>query len=109
MIRIWSAPLALANYAVLGWLVGQARAALALAVQIAINLVNMAATVLLVLWFDAGIAGAAIAAVIAEATGVVLGIVIARRAGARRARRFHRATLLDRAELMRMLTSTATS
>src|SRR5450631_109698 len=35
-IRIWSAPLALANYVVLGWLVGQARARLALGVQIAI-------------------------------------------------------------------------
>ena len=31
-IRIWSAPLALANYVVLGWLIGQARARLALAV-----------------------------------------------------------------------------
>jgi len=30
-IRIWSAPLALANYVVLGWLIGQARATLALA------------------------------------------------------------------------------
>src|SRR3981189_2117724 len=28
-IRIWSAPLALANYVVLGWLIGQARAKLA--------------------------------------------------------------------------------
>jgi multidrug resistance protein, MATE family len=78
-IRIWSAPLAFANYAVLGWLVGQARATLALLVQIAINLVNVAATVALVLWFDAGIAGAASAAVIAEATGLVIGILIALR------------------------------
>ena len=69
-IRIWSAPLVLANYVVLGWLIGQARARLALGVQIAINLINMAATVLLVLVLDAGIAGAAIAAVIAEATGL---------------------------------------
>jgi multidrug resistance protein, MATE family len=67
-IRIWSAPLALANYVVLGWLIGQARATLALAVQIAINIINMAATVLLVLVLDAGIAGAAIAAIVAEAT-----------------------------------------
>ena len=61
-IRIWSAPLALGNYVVLGWLIGQARAKLALGTQIAINLINMAATVLLVLVFDFGIAGAAIAA-----------------------------------------------
>jgi multidrug resistance protein, MATE family len=78
-IRIWSAPLALANYVVLGWLVGQARAKLALMVQIAINLINVAATLLLVIRFEAGIAGAAGAAVIAEAVGVLLGIIIARR------------------------------
>jgi multidrug resistance protein, MATE family len=101
-IRIWSAPLVLANYVVLGWLIGQARARLALSVQIAINLINAAATVLLVLVFDAGIAGAAIAAVVAEATGLVLGVLVA----------WHlthgqlavpRAALLDRAKLMRML------
>src|SRR6266478_945874 len=66
LIRIWSAPLVLANYVVLGWLIGQARAKLALATQIAINLVNAVATVLLVLVLNAGIAGAAIAAVIGE-------------------------------------------
>jgi MATE family, multidrug efflux pump len=78
-VRIWSAPLVLANYVVLGWLIGQARARLALMTQIAINLINAAATVLLVLVFDAGISGAAIAAVIAEATGLLLGISIAYR------------------------------
>jgi len=78
-IRIWSAPLALGNYVVLGWLIGQARAKLALGTQISINVINMAATMLLVLVFDFGIAGAAIAAVIAEAAGLLLGVVIARR------------------------------
>ena len=57
IIRIWSAPLALANYVVLGWLIGQARATLALSVQIAINLINMVATILLVLVADLGICG----------------------------------------------------
>src|SRR5665213_633297 len=81
-IRIWSAPLALANYVVLGWLVGQARARLALAVQMAINLINAGVTAVLVLSLDAGIAGAAIAAVIAEASGLALGLLIARRLNA---------------------------
>ena len=48
-VRIWSAPFALANYVLLGWLVGLARADTALALQIAINVVNIVATVLLVL------------------------------------------------------------
>jgi len=101
-IRIWSAPLALANYVVLGWLIGQARAKLALGVQIAINLINMAATVLLVLVLDAGIAGAAIAAVVAEATGLLLGVLIARRLTDGEPP-IPRAALLDRAKLLRML------
>ena len=101
-IRIWSAPLVLANYVVLGWLIGQARAKIALSVQITINLTNAAATVVLVLVFDFGIAGAAIAAVIAETTGLVLGVLIARGL-ARGQPAVPRAALLDRAKLIRML------
>ena len=101
-IRIWSAPLVLANYVVLGWLIGQARARLALGLQIAINLINMAATALLVLVFDFGIAGAAIAAVVAEVTGLLLGVLIAR--GLSRGQpAVTRAALLDRTKLVRML------
>ena len=103
IIRIWSAPFVLANYVVLGWLIGQARATLALTTQVAINLTNAVATVLLVLVFDAGIAGAAIAAVIAEAAGLVLGLLMAVRL-TRGKRTIARATLFDRAKLMRMLT-----
>ena len=57
---------------------------------------------LLVLVFDFGIAGAAIAAVIAEATGLLLGVVIAQRL-CRGQSAVSRATLFDRAKLMRML------
>jgi MATE family, multidrug efflux pump len=101
-IRIWSAPLVLANYVVLGWLIGQARARLALGVQIAVNLINAAATVLLVLRFNAGIAGAASAAVVAEAAGLVLGVLIAWRLS-RGLPAVPRAALFERAKLMRML------
>ena len=101
-IRVWSAPLALANYVVLGWLIGQARATLALAVQIAINVVNMMATVLLVLVLDFGIAGAAIAALTAEALGLVIGVSIAHRLSQDHLP-LTRATLLDRQKLQRML------
>ncbi|WP_298375927.1 MATE family efflux transporter [uncultured Bradyrhizobium sp.] len=102
MIRIWSAPLALANYVILGWLVGQARANLALVLQIVINLINMAATVLLVQVYGTGIAGAAIAAVLAETAGFVVGIVVAWRIS-RGGFAVPAATLFDRAKLMRML------
>jgi MATE family multidrug resistance protein len=101
-IRIWSAPLALANYVVLGWLIGQARARMALGTQITINVINMAATIMLVLVLDFGIAGAAIAAVIAEAAGLLLGVMIARELSQGQLA-VKRATLFDRAKLMRML------
>ncbi|ABE38029.1 MATE efflux family protein [Rhodopseudomonas palustris BisB5] len=100
-IRIWSAPLVLANFAVLGWLVGQARATLALSVQVAINLVNISATIALVLWFDFGIAGAAVAAVIAEGSGLLIGLVIAAWLG-RGIPRTSRAMLFDPSRLKRM-------
>jgi MATE family multidrug resistance protein len=102
-VRIWSAPLVLANYVMLGWLIGQARARMALATQIAINLTNAVATVLLVLVFDAGIAGAAIAAVIAEAIGLLLGVLMAYRLTQGKLE-IPRAALFERAKLMRMLT-----
>ena len=101
-IRIWSAPIVLANFVVLGWLIGQARATLALAIQIAINLINMAATVTLVTGLNAGIQGAAIAAVVAETVGLVLGIVVARSI-THQPLHVPRATLFDREKLWRML------
>jgi MATE family multidrug resistance protein len=90
------------NFVILGWLIGQARARLALGTQIAINLINVAGTVLLVLVFDFGIAGAAIAAVIAEAAGLLLGILIAGRLTHWKLS-IEVATLFDRTKLMRML------
>jgi MATE family multidrug resistance protein len=87
---------------VLGWLIGQARATLALSVQIAINVINMAATMVLVLVLNAGIAGAAIAAVVAEAIGLLLGVLIARHL-AHGQLAVQRAALFDRIKLMRML------
>ena len=101
-IRIWSAPLALANYVMLGWLVGQARARLALGTQVTINLTNVAATVLLVLVLDLGIAGAAIAAVIAEAAGLLLGILVAQHLSCGQSA-ISRTTLFDRTKLMQLL------
>ena len=101
-IRIWSAPIVLANFVVLGWLVGQARAGLALIIQVAINVINMAATVALVSGMKIGIEGAAIAAVIAETVGLLLGVIVAR-AITHQPLNVTRDVLLDRDKLWRML------
>ena len=100
-IRIWSAPFALANYALLGWLVGLARATSALALQIAINVVNVAVTAWLVLMLDFGVAGAALGALVAEASGTAAGILMALRIV--HADSLSWATVLDREKLIRMV------
>ncbi len=76
-IRILSAPFAIGNFVVLGWLVGIARTDIGLGLQILIAAVNAGMTVLLVLYWDLGIAGAAIANVAAEITGALFGLAAA--------------------------------
>jgi MATE family multidrug resistance protein len=100
-VRVWSAPFALGNYAILGWLVGLARTGRALALQILINVVNMAATAWFVLGLDFGITGAAYAAVLAEAIGLAAGFAVARRLMG--GQRVARALVLDRTKILRML------
>ncbi|WP_238183228.1 MATE family efflux transporter [Methylobacterium trifolii] len=82
-IRILSAPFVLGNYAVLGSVLGRGRTDLGLLLQVAINLVNIALTLLLVLELDLGIAGAALATLCAEGAGLVLGLVVLARLGSR--------------------------
>jgi len=101
-IRTWSAPFALGNYVMLGWLIGLARVRTALTLQIAINLVNMTIVVALVLGLDLGITGAALAAVIAELSGIGAGLAVAWRMLGKRLD-LPAGILFDRTHMMRML------
>lgn len=78
-IRIWSAPFALANYAILGSLIGRARTDLGLLLQVLINLANIAFTLALVEGLGLGIAGAAAGTLAAEIGGTLAGLVVLRR------------------------------
>jgi MATE family, multidrug efflux pump len=102
LVRAWSAPFALGNYVVLGWLVGLARMRTAMALQIGINVVNMILMAALVLAMNAGIEGAALASVIAECAGFVAGMAIAWRVLGGRLDLTAK-ILLDRGRLTRML------
>ena len=75
--RIWSAPAALANYCVMGWFIGQSRAKLAFAVQLFLNLTNMALSALFVLHLGMTSDGVGLAALIAEWLAVALALGIA--------------------------------
>lgn len=101
-VRLWSAPFALGNYVMLGWLVGLNHPRRALAVQMVINVVDILLTVLFVLELDWGVAGAAFAAVIAEGAGLVAGLALAWHLLGGRLDMPRRA-LFDRDKLMRML------
>lgn len=64
--RIWSAPASLGNFVLLGYLLGIQRVTLALVLQVAMNLVNLAATLLLAVGLEWGVAGIGAGTAIAE-------------------------------------------
>ena len=105
--RIWSAPFALANYCFIGWFVGQAKAGLALAVQLFLNLTNLAFSVFFVLGLGMTSDGVGLAALIAEAAATLLGGAIAIKVLRRMGVRLHWPLILDRAKLKATLAMNA--
>ncbi|RMF03354.1 MAG: MATE family efflux transporter, partial [Alphaproteobacteria bacterium] len=78
-LRIWGAPAALANYALLGWFIGRGRAGTALQLQLLLNGANVILDALFVLVFEWGVAGVAIGTLISEVFAAVCGLWLARR------------------------------
>jgi MATE family multidrug resistance protein len=77
-VRIWSAPFALANYALLGWLLGVQRPVAVVALQIGLNGTNIVLDLLFVVGFGWGIEGVALASLIAEAGAAGFGLWLVR-------------------------------
>ena len=75
-IRMLGAPFALANYALLGWLIGLGRAGLGLLLQVVLNGTNIALSILLGLKLGYGLEGVAWATVFSEALAFVTGCLI---------------------------------
>ena len=73
-ILIWTAPLTLLNYAILGWLMGQARIRASLFMQIGGNAVNMLLDLLFVSLFGWGVPGVAAASVLACLFSTITGL-----------------------------------
>lgn len=80
-IRMLAAPLTLANYALLGWVLGLGRSGIGLALQTLLNGVNIALSLILGLELGYGVEGIAWAAVIAEGTALIAGLLVAVRLG----------------------------
>ncbi len=75
-IRIWSAPFALANFAMLGWLVGLRRIRLAFALQILINGLNIFFDIVFVVGLGMEIEGVAYGTLLAEVIAASAGLWI---------------------------------
>lgn len=101
-VRVFSAPFALVNYVVLGWLIGLGRAGSGLALQIVLNGVNIVLSILLVVGYGFGPAGVGWASLIAEAVTALAGLVLVVRFTERSVRPAWRA-IFDRAAFQRMV------
>ncbi|MFC0398558.1 MATE family efflux transporter [Paraburkholderia rhizosphaerae] len=101
--RIWAAPFALANYVVLGWLLGTQRVRLALVTQVWINAVNIVAVLLYVYRFDWGIAGIGAATATADAVGFAFGAFLLWHLRPRGLPALARSELFDAAALKRVV------
>lgn len=79
-IRIWSAPAAIAIYAITGWLIAQERTGAVLVIQVWMNGMNILLDLWFVLELGWGVEGVAFATFLAEWTGAALGLWFCRAA-----------------------------
>ncbi len=91
-IRIWSAPAAFANFALLGWFIGLGRTDIGLVLQLVLNLTNMSLDALFVLGFGWDVTGVALGTLLAEVVAAAIGLAVA----ARHLRRFGGSWRMDR-------------
>lgn len=73
-VRLWGAPLALMNFALVGWLIGQQKMKVVLVLTVIANLINGILDIVFVYYFDMSITGLALASVIAESSIAIFGI-----------------------------------
>ncbi len=100
-IRVWSAPAAIALYAVTGWLIALERTRAVLVLQVWMNGINVVLDIWFVLGLGWGVEGVAIATLIAEWSGLAMGLWLCRAAFRGTAWRDW-ARIFDRARIARM-------
>lgn len=104
-IRIWGAPATIALYALTGWLIGVERTRGVLVLQLWQNGLNIVLDLWFVLGLGWGIEGVAVATLIAEVTGLMLALWLARDALTPAVLRAGFARLGNRPALARMFTA----
>ncbi len=78
-VRIWAAPATLGLYAIKGWFIGMQDSKTPMWIAIALNIVNIVFSLLFVLVFHWDIAGVALGTVVAQYSGLAMGIFFLRR------------------------------
>ena len=78
-IRIWAAPATLGLYAIKGWFIGMQDSKTPMWIAIALNVVNILASLLFVLGLGWDIAGVALGTVLAQYSGLALSILFLRK------------------------------
>ncbi|MFT5812515.1 MAG: MATE family multidrug resistance protein [Psychroserpens sp.] len=73
-IRVWGLPAALANLVIMGWLLGNHKAKVVMWLIIATNLINLGLDLLFVIGFAWQVKGVALATLIAEYSGLLIGL-----------------------------------
>lgn len=73
-IRIWAAPATLGLYAIKGWFIGMQNSRLPMWIAIFINVINIICSLLFVLVFKMDIQGVALGTVIAQYSGLAIGM-----------------------------------
>ena len=84
-IRIWSAPGTLVNFVLIGWFIGLQNARVPLLIFLTINITNIVLDLWFVLSLGMKVDGVALASVIAEYSGLLVGLAFAVRALRQRA------------------------
>ena len=102
-VAVWGSPMALVNFAMLGWFFGIQNTRAALATQIFMNGVNIALDLWFVLGLGWGVPGVAWATVISQGAAVAVGLMLAGRDLRRIGGRWHPAAAFDVARLARMV------
>jgi MATE family multidrug resistance protein len=101
-VRVWSAPASLANYVIIGWLLGMQNARGPLAITLTINAVNIVLDLVFVLRLGMQVRGVALATLLAEAAGLAVGVAFVRAELARFPGRLRAGALRDLASYRRL-------
>lgn len=103
LIRVWALPAVLGTYAIIGWMYGLRNVRTPLGILLFTNGTNIVLDLLFVFGFDMGVAGVALASVIAEYAGLALGLFCVGRTLRSLPKGGVASPLLDPARLRRMV------